>query len=107
MKYTVVYINAARIDVAEIESTLSQYYPSSPLKFLSALKDSIERLIDNPLMYPVYEWNSAYRKMPVLNYLVFYKVFEEKQTVEIHRVLYGKRNVKKILEGAHGALNGE
>ena len=96
------YINSARIDVTEIRNNLSQYYPSTPLKFLKALKKSVETLRDNPLLYPVYEWNSAYRKMPVLDYLVFYKVFEAEQTIEIHRILYGKRNIKKILEGSVG-----
>ena len=92
------YINSARNDVAEIRSNLSRFYPSTPDKFLKALKKSIETLCDNPLLYQVYEWNSVYRKMPVLDYLVFYKVFEERQTIEVHRILYGKRNIKAILE---------
>jgi len=94
------YINSARTDVAEIRSNLSRFYPSTPDKFLKALKKSIETLSDNPLLYSVYEWNSAYRKMPVLDYLVFYKVFEERQTIEIHRVLYGKRNIKELFESS-------
>jgi len=94
------YLNSARIDVAEIRNHLFQYYPSTPLKFLNTLKKSVETLSDNPLLYPVYEWNPAYRKMPVLDYLVFYKVFEAEQTIEIHRILYGKRNIKKVLEGS-------
>jgi len=92
------YINSAKIDVAEIRSNLSRFYPSTPDKFLRALKKSIETLTDNPLLYPVYEWHSEYRKMPVLDYLVFYKVFEERQTIEVHRILYGKRNIKAIFD---------
>jgi len=99
MRYEAEYIISARIDVAEIRNNLSRYYPSTPKKFLKALKKNIEILRDNPLLYPVYEWNPAYRKMPVLDFVVFYKVFDEKRTVEIHRVLYGARNVKAILDG--------
>jgi len=44
------YINSARIDVTEIRNNLSQYYPSTPLKFLKALKKSVETLRDNPLL---------------------------------------------------------
>ena len=44
------YINSARIDVTEIRNNLSQYYPSTPLKFLKALKKSVETLRDNPLV---------------------------------------------------------
>jgi len=94
------YLKSARLDVFEIRSNLSRFYPSTPVKFLKALKKSIETLDDNPLLYPVYEFNQAYHKMPVLDYLVFYKVFEERQTIEIHRVLYGKRNIKEILESS-------
>ena len=98
MRYALEYIKSARIDVAEIQGTLSQFYPSTPLKFLKALKENVELLSENPLIYPIYEWNSAYRKMPLRDYLVFYKVIEETQTIEIHRILYGKRNIKDLLE---------
>ena len=94
MKYAIDYIKSAKTDVSEIQSNLSQYYPSTPLKFLKALKKNIEILSENPLMYPVYEWNQSYRKMPMRDYLVFYKVLEETKTIEIHRVLYAKRNIK-------------
>jgi plasmid stabilization system protein ParE len=93
------YLTSAKADVTEIKNNLSQYYPSTPVKFLKTLKKSIETLSDNPFLYPVYEWNIAYRKMPVLDYLVFYRVFEDRQTIEIYRVLYGRRNIKTILEG--------
>ena len=93
------YLKIAKLDVFEIQSNLSRFYPTTPGKFLKTLKKSIETLSDNPLLYPVYEFNPAYRKMLVLDYLVFYKVFEERQAIEVHRILYAKRNIKEILEG--------
>ncbi|MCL2201766.1 MAG: type II toxin-antitoxin system RelE/ParE family toxin [Oscillospiraceae bacterium] len=96
-KYRLVYIVPARHDVANIKNYLSQFYPSTPGKFLKALKLSVEKLCDNPTLYGVYEGNSAYRKMAVLDYLVFYKVIEDDGVVEIHRVLYGMRDIKSNL----------
>ena len=97
MKYTVVYLELALEDVRDIRSYLSQFYPGTPAKFLTALKSGIENLRDNPFMYAKYEDNTAYRKMAVLDYLVFYKLFEPERTVEIHRVLYGMRDIKAYL----------
>ena len=48
-------------------------------------------------MYVKYEDNTAYRKMVALDYLVFYKVLEAERIVEIHRVLYGMRDINAYL----------
>jgi len=100
MKYRVEYLNLAMEDVAEIKSYLSQFYTGTPVRFLNALKQAIENLCEYPFIYVEYvEYadNPAYRKLAVLDYLVFYKVFEQEGIVEIHRVLYGRRDIKAIL----------
>ena len=97
MKYKAVYIESARKDVAEIKSYLEQFYPSAPSTFLKTLKTRVESLCDNPLLYAVYEGDTAYRKMAVLDYLVFYKVLEDDGEIEIHRVLYSGRDIKAHL----------
>jgi addiction module RelE/StbE family toxin len=97
MSYKAIYIDPAKEDVKDIKSYLSQFYPSTPGKFLKALKESIETLCDNPFLYAVYEGNADYRKMAVLDYLVFYKVFEDDGVIEIHRILYGMRDIKANL----------
>ena len=97
MKYEVVYLEPAMVDIREIRAYLSQFYPHTPEKFLVAMKQGIERLCDNPYIYAEYAGNPAYRKMAVLDYLVFYKVFDQEKVVEIHRILYGMRNIKSYL----------
>jgi len=97
MKYKLEYIELALEDVEGIRDHLSQFYPSTPEKFLKALKKGIESLSDNPFLYAEYEENTAYRKMVVLDYLVFYKVFEQEGIVEINRVLNGMRDIKAYL----------
>jgi len=97
MKYKAVYLAPAMQDVSEIRNYLSQFYPNTPTKFLTALKKGIENICDNPYIYPAYEENLIYRKMVVLDYLVFYKAHESEGIVEIHRVLHGMRGVKSFL----------
>jgi plasmid stabilization system protein ParE len=48
-------------------------------------------------MYPVYEDVPLYRKMVVLDYLVFYIVNEQKRRVDIHRIISGRMDVSKQL----------
>jgi len=97
MKYDIIYLKPAMGDVEEIRAYLSQFYPNTPVKFLTALKHGIEHLCDNPYLCAEYSDNPAYRKMSILDYLVFYKVFEEEKIVEIHRVLYGRRDLKTYI----------
>jgi addiction module RelE/StbE family toxin len=95
MRYKAEYIELAQHDVSGIKEYLSQFYPSTPVKFLKEIKQSVESLRDNPFICPEYEDNPAYRRMVVSDYLVFYKVFEKTGIIEIHRILHGKRNIKE------------
>jgi len=105
MRYRAEYIEPAKRDVSGIKDYLSQFYPSTPLKFLAAIKQGIENLRDNPFICPEYEDNPAYRRMVVLDYLVFYKVFEVTGIIEIHRVLHGKRNIKEHLPKSENPID--
>ena len=98
MRYKLQYMETAEWDIENISEYLSNFYPSTPAKFLTAIKQSIENLSDNPYIYAEYEKNPAYRKITVQNYLVFYKVFEEEGVVRIYRVLHGARNVRDHLK---------
>jgi plasmid stabilization system protein ParE len=98
MAYRIRYRNLAKRDVQGIISWLSQFYPGTPGRFLAALKKGITNLEDNPYLYEAWPDNPVYRKMGVMDYLVFYHVDDEKKTVEIIRVLHGARNIKNYLE---------
>ena len=100
LKYKIGYLDLAREDVKEIKAYLAQFYPSTPAKFLSALKEQIGNLAENPYMYEAYDGNPSFRRMVVSNYLVFYKVDDEKKTIAIHRVLHGSRDIFKYISSA-------
>jgi plasmid stabilization system protein ParE len=97
MSYTVVYEDEAVLDQEDIAEYLSRYYPGTPRRFRAALDEHLSALEDMPYMYPVYQSNPAYRKMGVLDYLVFYQVNDAEQTIVIHRILHGSRDLERYL----------
>jgi toxin ParE1/3/4 len=70
------------------------------MDLLNALDDSISILQQYPYSYKVYQpikaLENEYRFIPVRNYVVFYVVKE--QVVEIHRVIYGKMDLTKLIK---------
>ena len=97
MKYTIRFSPFAYEDKKEIKMYLSKFYPGTPRRFSVLLKKSITSLKENPYMFPEYQENTAYRRMPVGNYIVFYKVDEEEKHISIYRVLRASWDLPKYL----------
>lgn len=74
--------------------------PKAAVDLLDAMEESISRLQQFPFSCRVYQpidyLENEYRFLPVNNYLVFYVVKE--QVVEIHRVVYAKMDLTKIIK---------
>jgi len=96
--YDVKLLGIAENDIDEICEYLSQFYPSTPGKFLDALDKDLENVSRNPYMYPIYEYNKKYRRIVTNDYLVFYKIDEETNFVRVYRILHGKQNISTVLE---------
>ena len=97
MKYTVRFSIFAKEDKDEIKTYLSKFYPGTPRRFTDLLKKQINNLKDNPIMYPEYPENPAYRRMSVSNYIVFYKVNDERKQIDIYRILRAAWDLPKYL----------
>jgi len=96
MKYKVKYLPVANLDIMEVDEQLSQF-PVKAAKFFSLLDKQASNLSDMPKMYPVYDDWAEYRRMVVLDYLVFYIIDETRKVVEIHRIINGRMDVSKQL----------
>ena len=48
-------------------------------------------------MYPVYAENADYRHMNVGNYIVFYKINESENQIDIYRILRASWDLQKHL----------
>ena len=97
VKYTVRFSPFAKEDKKEIKTYLSKFYPGTPQRFIDSLKEHIARLKDNPYLYPEYQENSDYCHMSVGNYIVFYKVNETENQIDIYRILRASWDLPKYL----------
>ena len=99
--YEIRYLPLARKDLTDITTYIADHLkaPKAAMDLLNALDESISRLEQFPysckVYQPIRELENEYRLLPVKNYTVFYLVKEK--VVEIHRVLYAKRDLKKRL----------
>ncbi|MEG2843659.1 MAG: type II toxin-antitoxin system RelE/ParE family toxin, partial [Ruthenibacterium sp.] len=92
------YLPFAVQDIDNVAQYLSQFYPSTARRVLSKMQQQIEQLPEFPEMYAVCESDEFYRQMSVFQYIVFYHVNTEKQTIDIYRVLRATWNLPEYLE---------
>ncbi|MDC3414164.1 type II toxin-antitoxin system RelE/ParE family toxin [Aquibacillus sp. 3ASR75-11] len=100
--YNLKYLPLAFKDLKNITDYITDTLkaPKAAMDLLNALDDSISMLQQFPYSYKVYqpikELENEYRLLLVKNYAVFYVVKE--QVVEIHRVVYGKMDLTKVIK---------
>ena len=75
--------------------------PTAANRLLDEVEKAVQSLDTMPQRYAVVKDDTlarlGYRFMPVLNYLLFYIIREETNTIVIHRFLYGRRDWFTIL----------
>lgn len=97
MMYNIEYISTFHTDVLTIADYLSEY-PKKARRLFEQVDKALLDVAQMPRMYPMYEDNPLFRKIVVLDYLVFYKIDEANHIVEVHRLIYGEMDLKKQLE---------
>ena len=97
MKYKIVFLPEAKSDVKEIREYLSQYYESTVKNFFALLKKRTKNLKLNPYICQPYEERPSYRRLVIGDYLVFYKVDDEKKLIQIHRISHCRRDIGRYL----------
>ena len=99
-KYSVLIYPTAEKDLEEIRDYFVNKLKVSPNGLFSKLLEKIELIETNPLIFPLCLDQSldqlGYRLIPIDNFLLFYRI--DKNTVQVHRFLYGKRNYLEILK---------
>lgn len=75
--------------------------PIAAVNHINDFQTAFDRICELPYSCPKidneYVKDKSLRKTIVNNYIVFYRVNDNKQDIEIIRVLYGMRNFEKIL----------
>jgi len=97
--YRVRIYPSAENDLLEIQDYFVNKLKTSPNNLFEKYLKIIDVLEDNPFLFPLLKDSflnqSGYRMVPVDNFLLFYVI--ESNEVQIHRILYGKRNYLEIL----------
>ena len=100
--YRIHYLPLAKRDLEDITDYITDTLkaPKAAADFLDAVEAGIDRLREHPYFCRVYQpllpVDLEYRVLLVNNYLVFYVVLDS--AVEIHRVIYGRRNLPLIMK---------
>lgn len=91
---------AAEHDLRDIKNYFEKTLCTSPKKLFAKFYKSIDLLETFPLAFPAvkdsYLNSLGYRMIPIDNYIIFYVI--KGKEIQIHRILYGKRNYLKILK---------
>lgn len=73
------------------------YNPSAANRMLCKTEEVISRIVENPLLYPLYHTDEfekkGYHYVVVANYLLFYQVDTTTEEIRIVRLLYGRQNL--------------
>lgn len=102
--YNLAFLPSARQDLVGIVQYISMGLknPVAAEQMANALTEAAERIAAfpyaNPVYIPIRPLRHEYRKCPVRNYLIFYWVEEEKQSVTVARVIYAKRDYAHMVE---------
>ena len=100
--YKLRYLPFARKDLEAITDYIVDTLkaPKAAFDFIDAVEEGINRLCEHPFSCRVYQpikpVDLEYRVLAIKNYLVFYIVLDD--TVEIHRVVYGRRNLPQLIK---------
>lgn len=103
MNYNVLITKEAEEDLRGIFAYINfeLLSPQSARGQIDRIRKAIEGLNELPMRYRLVDtepWKSrGLRVRPCDNYLIFYLVNEQSKTVFISRILYGKRDVYKLL----------
>lgn len=104
-------MNRYRVDVSEPAEqdlldiakyiTVELSAPMSALGIVEMLDDGMRSLRNNPKRHALVRNDrlaaKGYRALPAKNYLIFYKVDEQAQVVDIVRILHGRRDWGNLL----------
>ena len=102
--YKLEYLPVARRDMIEIVRYISQELQNPTAAVQLAMElieagDSIPKFpYANPAFIPIRPLKHEYRKLLVQNYFMFYWVDEVKKLVTVARVVYARRDYKRLLE---------
>jgi len=74
---------------------LENIYKQISTKLILEIDKAISYIEKDPYIYPM-SFINGYRKCPIRNYIVFYKVIEEKKEAHIVHVFHGSQDYARL-----------
>lgn len=96
MAYRIEYMPEAYHDIDAVITYLYGFYRDTAASFSRTLEHRVRQLADHPYMAEPWENDPKFRKLVVGDYLVFYLVYDDANTVEIHRILRATWNIRRL-----------
>lgn len=103
MRWNIVYTAEARRDLRNIYEYIAYelLVPETAAGQTQRIMKAVRTLDEMPMRFRLYDeepWHSAgLRLFPVDNYIVFYLLDEAKNTVNVVRIMYGGRDIRRQL----------
>jgi plasmid stabilization system protein ParE len=103
MEYNVYVSESAENDLRDIIRYISAQLsaPTTALKMMEIIEEAMAGLSDMPQRCPLVIddrlSSMGYRKLTVKNYIVFFAINEKEKSVDVERILYGRRDWLRIL----------
>lgn len=103
-QYKVEYTPAAKADLKSIYTYIAFQLKerTTARNIVNRIRKQIRELDTSPERYVAVDWKPwsemGMRKVPVGNYVVFYYVIHDTDTVMINRIFYGGRNIEGIVK---------
>ena len=63
------------------------------IKYMDSSLADMVIIKEYPYGFPLYPGSETYRKLVAGDYIVLYRVIEEKRIVEVHAIWHGKMNI--------------
>jgi plasmid stabilization system protein ParE len=96
MKYRIDYITTFSADVSTVIANLEEN-PQKAKRIFEKLDRSLGKTVGMPEMYPIYEDFPIFRRIVIEEYLVFYTINKRDRIIEVHRIIYGRIDIKQQL----------
>lgn len=102
-KYKIEFSKEAKTDLTSIVKYIKYELkePSIATKLSNKIKKNIYNLTNNPQIFSIIDDNFIktleLRKLIVDNYIVFYKIIEQEEIIQIARIMNGRRNWRQLL----------
>lgn len=103
MAYRLDFSKAFKSELSDVVGYIISDFSNPPAaqKLAKKVREALERIEENPYLYPLYHNDAiaakGYRYIVIGSYLLFYTVDEDKKIVNVARFIYGKREVEKLL----------